>query len=74
MLSCRGGGYVRISPNRKKLKAKQYSENREIYFTEDRFIAGNGRDVMLFQPGQYFYCQFRFQLKVPVFVVTPVAT
>ncbi|KAL5250279.1 hypothetical protein ACHWQZ_G016126 [Mnemiopsis leidyi] len=71
VLSCRGGGYVRISPNRKKLKAKQFLENREIYFTEDRFIAGNGRDVMLFQPGSY---TFEFRIKLPLKIPNTIHT
>ena len=52
VLSCRGGAYTRINPNKRKLKQSVNLENREIYHTEDRFLAGDGLKVMVFQPGR----------------------
>lgn len=69
VLSCRGGGYVRINPNKRKMKKKQSLENREIYFTEDRFIAGEGQKIMLFQPGVYLVfseCWLSFHKQISV--------
>ena len=51
VLSCRGGAYVQINPNKHKLKQTEVIENREIYHTEDNFLTGDGSRVMVFQPG-----------------------
>lgn len=62
VLSCRGGAYTRINPNKRKLKQSVNLENREIYHTEDRFLAGDGLKVMVFQPGSY---TFEFSVSLP---------
>lgn len=71
VLSCRGGGYTRINPNRKKLRQNELLESKEIYFTEDKFTAGDGHNLMLFQPGSY---TFEFSITLPLKIPNTINT